>query len=161
MKLLPETNLGRRRAIIRSALYVAAPIILVGLFALRREHIQMTFNRPYGQLAVGLTAAQVRTLFGRQPDYVCLYQENLIVYFTRGTFTDADPDEMSLPFSAATKEDIPWLYVAAQLMFDDTGSLIAFTWNGEALTIETRLGEFSGSSFRKLDNEILSQLIGS
>ncbi len=64
---------------------------------------------------------------------------------------------MHLPPNAANyariekHEDIPDIYAAIQIMTNDSGKVVAYTWNGETYTICTPHGEFKGANVKELD----------
>lgn len=117
------------------------------------------FFEQYKQLRLGATIAQVTTLFGRAPDYVCSYGGTQIVYFSRGSFFDTKPDPTKLPFLITAKQDIPYLYGSGQFLFSRQGRLAAYTCNGEEVYVRTVKGNFGGSHLRNLNDDFLRQLI--
>ncbi len=101
---------------------------------------------------------EVRELFDRPPDHVCVYRELEIAYYSRGGLSAKNPNARSLSASAQSKEEIAWWYDAVQLLFNKEGKLIAFAWNGEGLVIKTMEGQFPGGSLQALDDEVLQKL---
>jgi len=144
---------------LKKTLYISAiPVILFCILLIWREHHLSKTYRPYQKLELGLTYAQVLELFGRQPDYVCQLQGNSIAYYFGGSLGAADPDVATLPSTVNLKEDIPFIYDARQLMFNDADSLVAYTWNGETYTVHTSKGEFEGSCLHDLPDGVLAEL---
>ena len=91
------------------------------------------FRNSYDALLIGQTREEISRLFDREPDITCGYADSEILYFfgsrflvnckkvwVRGKVFDGTPQQ--LPRTAETKEDIPYVYSAAQLLCDEQGA---------------------------------------
>lgn len=109
----------------------------------------MQFADQYYGLEVGMSEDNVLALFGRPPDYACVFKESRIVYYSRGSINKRLPGEA--PEVAPYVGAIPWIAGAVQILLDKTGRVTAFTWNGEEQFIHCAEGDWAGASLSLLD----------
>ena len=95
------------------------------------------FADHYYALEVGMNEDNVIALFGRPPDYACVFKESKIVYYSREPLKRRLPGEAPdvAPYVAA----IPWIAGAVQILLDKNGRVKAFTWNGEEYVKDNNL----------------------
>jgi len=146
-------------------------LLAVGLLGASHYLPGRVFYRHYDSLAVGQTEAQVREIFGREPDYSYAYRNARILhYFRNGLFpgnlpvrindepmlstvdgetVNTPPRELPTRFDAHT--DIPYVYASAQIMIGEDGLVKAFTCNGEAEVVHTVAGDVPGTHLSVLE----------
>jgi hypothetical protein len=131
------------------------------------------FPRAYHEVKIGQSEAQVRAIFGREPDYSCRYKQCNILYYVRRHLVQHDvfhvhgapqvrreegrsvpmkPED--LPHSVNSRDDLPWVYDAAVFVFGPEDALRAFTWLGEEDQTHTVLGDVAGDDFTCMDEAI-------
>lgn len=49
--------------------------------------------------------------------------------------------------SVESIEKLPWIYGALQLLFDKSGKLVAYDWNGETVSMYTKDGKYDDGKF--------------
>lgn len=123
------------------------------------------FVRKYFQLEIEMSEADVNGLFGKSPEYSCTFKSyRICYYFAPGPFGGTrDPDLSDLPKGeVSSSAEVPYIYAAAQVAFDEHGKVFAFTRNGETNTIVTKRGEVGGCCFSQLDEKFFdgSGLLG-
>ena len=104
-----------------------------------------------------MSASEVQTLFGVEPDYHCRFGHSEIWYYARhgrftGKFPAGTPDAGSL-YRDVTK--LPDVYDNVQIAFDENGNLAAYTWIGETFTVEYWGGSVQGTHFKLLPPGVL------
>ncbi len=114
------------------------------------------FYPKYRQLAIGMTESEAVELFSREPDGVCVFGNNRVLYFRRNAVGDDRPKQE--PTQASNIKDVPSYFGCAQLLFDSQGKLSAFTINREEIQLTTREGKFPGYSIDSLDKTLLERL---
>jgi len=107
------------------------------------------FADHYYALELGMSEDNILALFGRPPDYACVFRESKIVYYMREPLEDRLPGEA--PDVVSYEAAIPWIAGAVQILLDKTGTVKAFTWNGEDQFIHCAEGDFPGASLALLD----------
>jgi hypothetical protein len=103
-----------------------------------------------------MTRSETDAVFDKAPEYECRFRDYRICYYGRPLIYGVGPrpiDRSRLPTGdvAESPSEIPYVYAAAQLMFDNDGRLVAYTQPGETGIIETLRGPVAGSSLDRLD----------
>ena len=126
---------------------IIGTLAAVALYLAAQPDVQ--FADHYYALEVGMGEDDVLALFGRPPDYACVFKESKIVYFSREPINKRLPGEA--PDVASYEAAIPWIAGAVQILLDKTGRVKAFTWNGEEQFIHSTDGDWAGASLSLLD----------
>jgi hypothetical protein len=143
----------------RTRLLVVAAFLLLtflgaayAVYAVLRDSPEWQFSGAYSQLELGMTEDAVRGVFGPTPDFDCRYKSSWIWYYRGPGFFTGDFEDVELERGATVQslDDLPDVYDHVQLAFDSEGRLHAYTWIGEAYTVESTSGSVSGSHFREL-----------
>jgi hypothetical protein len=128
-----------------------AGIIIVGfgicLYMYVSGHRQIWL---YEVVSVGMTEEDLMRAADRCPDYRVNYKASHILYY----YDKRKRTGRALPFGTATvstKQEIPDIYGAIQIVLDDDGHVKAVTWNGESYSIHTATGEVKGANVKLLD----------
>jgi outer membrane protein assembly factor BamE (lipoprotein component of BamABCDE complex) len=131
---------------------VCASLFFALVYGLLYNSPGWRFGRSYRQLQLGMTQSEVRTLFGRSPDFDCRFQSSEIWYYrSPGIFSSGwEGVELDRGGTAQTLDELPVVYDHVQLAFDAEGVLHAYTWIGETYTVESKKGPVSGSRFTVL-----------
>lgn len=137
-------------------------VLLIGIFGLVVLLIwgysspANQFMRGYRSLQVGATPAEVEHLLRRAPDHECRYRGYRIRYYLRPTPLAFARDRKSrseidsVECEVTTLSDLPYLYAAAEVAFDDRDRAVAWTLIGETSEIVTAPGRFEGDRLKYL-----------
>lgn len=109
-----------------------------------------------GKLEVGMNRNEVDSMFETSTRYQCRMGKNLIVYYQRINFLSIDPSGPEFPEEISSLDEIPYWYDSQQVLFNETGSVIAYTHMGESLEVATVGGPFRGSSLAILSGPFLT-----
>lgn len=127
-----------------AVLFIGAVVYMILITAPSRE-----FEQTDRRLELEQTQAQVEALFGRPVDYKCRFDDSEIWYYSsRGPYCGTI-DNVAKPSGSRYNDlsDLPNPYDHAQLAFDRTGALHAYTRIGESLNVVSRRGQVPGSHF--------------
>ena len=146
-----------RRLVFFALMTVAVLAAIPAVVALVHFAPGNRFQRTFHNLKLGMTKSETDAAFGKVPENECQFRQYRICYYDRPLFYGIGPrplDHDRLPVGniVQTAKEIPYIYPAAQLMFDHEDRLVAYTQNGETGTIKTSRGPLSGSSLDRLDD---------
>ena len=131
------------------ALVLLAAAVLDGV---RVSTSMDTFVAAYRRLHLGMSGAEVEALFGLRPRYTCTVGTLFVRYYVPHRII-VDRVFQSLggkrPPRVATVAELPYLYGAVQVAFDDD-RLVAYTWSGETTEIVALAGSRHGDNLSVL-----------
>lgn len=142
-------TLSRPRKAIAIALAVSALILAAVAFVYFGPAAR--FRRDYETLRPGLTQSETDAIFRKSPELECQFRQYRICYYRAPILYGHVPERLPPVQPVMTQSDIPYVYNAAQLMFDRNGELIAFTLNGETGLIHTAQGTIRGDRLDEMD----------
>ena len=149
----------------RLALAIIAGICVLGSLAMVIYSWWVTrptveFLQRYNRLRLGMSESQVSEILGRTPDHSCTFCSHQIHYYVAPRhLMDVESriksalerlNRESFPATVSSVKELPDIYAAVQLAFDENDRLVAHTYIGEALEIVTIDGPVRGSHFVRL-----------
>jgi hypothetical protein len=114
------------------------------------------FERQYEKIELGSSVTTATDLFRGYLVRECLYEDARIFYFSRGFLFDDSHTE--IPISVKRAVHFPYAYGSVQVLVGRDQKVRAYAWNGESDQIRTVLGNFQGSSFSILGDDVLKSL---
>jgi len=111
---------------------------------------------------VGMGIEEAIRIVGHNPDFVCVHNGSVMYYFCPKwsikyllLLKSYSKPEASVfrNVIVQSKEDIPDIYGAFQLLSDGDGKIRAIAWNGEGLFVRTEKGEIGGGNCNSLPDE--------
>jgi hypothetical protein len=97
------------------------------------------FQRRFASLRIGMSMRDVDQLFGKSPEHLVQYREYTIAYYLRPDAPllsrSGSPTDAHLANFVQSADAIPYVYAAAQVAFDHSRTVLAFTQNGESVQI--------------------------